>query len=183
MNLTGKASSQVITAINNLYGGPKNIQSREEPSDNEDYEWLANIRVRKFAMNASFFIHVFLGPFNPDPSTWTSEPNLIASHSFFLKPTDNSSNNELMVSATIPLTKALQENIETDALRSLQPEDVIDLVKRSFAYRLTTMDNQEIDKKDIPSLVVSLVGAKVQLPRSASELPVWGEMISYGDLA
>lgn len=88
-----------------------------------------------------------------------------------------------MVSATIPLTNAFLNEIETGALKSLQPEDVTDHCKRSFAYRLTTMADQEIDKKGVPSLVVSLVGAKVQLPKSTSELPVWEEMISYGDLA
>ncbi|RYP87352.1 hypothetical protein DL769_000556 [Monosporascus sp. CRB-8-3] len=39
--------------------------------DGEDYyEWIANVRVKKDALNDSFIIHLFLGNAPGDPSTW-----------------------------------------------------------------------------------------------------------------
>ena len=88
----------------------------------------------------------------------------------------------MIVSATIPLTSALLDNIAKGSLKSLDPADVTEFLGKNFQYRLTTLDDVEVGNDKIPSLTISLVGAPVQMPANPNELPVWGDMVSYVDI-
>jgi tyrosinase len=151
--------------------------------EGDQYEWLTNVRVKKHSFPASFFIHTFLGPFDPNPFSWSFEKNLVASHCIFIKPFDEESNNDLFVSATLPLTEPLLGHISNGTLKSLQPKDVMEFLNSNFEYRLTNMQRREIGKDQVPSLSISLVGAKLENPRASSGLPVWGEMVSYTEFS
>jgi tyrosinase len=184
VNSAGTNTRQnVITAINTLYGNSNTNQRRDLSQNHTHYEWLANIKVKKHALNAPFFIHAFIGPFDPNPFSWSFEPNLVASHCVFLKASNVSAVDDVFVSAAIPLTTALQDNIVKGALKSLDPADVTDFLGKNFQYRLTTMDDKEVGNDQVPSLTISLVSAPVQLPGSVDELPVWGNTTSWADIS
>lgn len=173
----------VITAVNTLYGNSNTNQRRDSPQNGTHYEWLANIKVKKHALNAPFFIHVFIGPFDANPFTWSFEPNLVASHCVFLKASKVSAVDDVFVSATIPLTAALQDNIANGSLKSLDPADVTVFLGKEFQYRITTMDDQEVANDQVPTLTINLVSAPVQLPGRVDELPVWGNVTSWADIS
>jgi len=67
-NSTGaNVTQQVVTAVNSLYSTTKDYR-RDVSAPHR--EWIANIRVNKHALCEPFFIHIFLGPFDPDPFSW-----------------------------------------------------------------------------------------------------------------
>lgn len=63
---------QVITAVNQLYG--KTIANNRRDISGPHREWIANIKVNKNALSVPFFIHIFLGPFDPNPFEWYAFP-------------------------------------------------------------------------------------------------------------
>jgi tyrosinase len=192
---TTNVTSQVNTAINNLYG-PKTWSSKlrfraseSSLTPSTSIEWIANIRVKKYALNSPFFIHIFLGPFNPDPSSWPFEPSLVGTHFIFVKGASAIANSacncdpDQMVSGTIPLTYALEELVSEGSLKSLDPEDVNQYLAQNLKYRVTLSDGTEISNEDVPSLKISVVSAEVQAPSSDADLPMWGEVEEQMDVS
>jgi tyrosinase len=189
-------TNQVITAINNLYGPAttqsSKLRSRGSESNSTSgitLEWIANIRVKKLALNAPFFIHIFLGFFNPDPFSWSFEPNLVGSHFICVKGALAISNTacdcdpDQMVSGTIPLTHALEKHVSEGYLKSLGPEDVNPYLAQNLKYRVTLSDDTEVSNVDVPSLKISVVSVEVQTPSNDAELPVWGKMEGQMDVS
>lgn len=108
-------------------------------------EWIANIRVKKYALNGSFFIHVFLGDFNPDPFTWSFEPNLVGTHCIFVNDPSTTQcgkckqdhANDLQVTGAIPLTTALLDAIHAGSLASLDRADVEPYLRKNLHWKVT----------------------------------------------
>jgi tyrosinase len=113
--------------------------------DNKYREWFANIRVKKYALNASFFVHVFIGDFNPEPFSWSFEPKLVGSHCVFVNNPDHTEcskckddeTRQIQVTASIPLTTTLIDCIKDRELRSLNPEDVEPFLIKNLHWRIT----------------------------------------------
>ncbi|KAA8573382.1 hypothetical protein MFRU_053g00020 [Monilinia fructicola] len=208
----GNTTEKVIKAINLLYGSTapaKTISRRGSPvfparvvereveanssynlpvlaTDGQYTEWIANIQVQKYALDKSFFVHVFLGPFNDDPASWSFEPNLVGTHCVFAKlSTDGSvaADPNQMVTGTIPLTSALLDKISKKKLESLDAEDVEPYLKENLKYRISLLDDTPIDNSAVPSLSVNVVSSKVQQITEDHQLPSWGPMISHLELS
>ena len=97
------APTQVIAAINTLYGPSSTgtvpglartlsrasvsnvVRTLSERDSNNYTEWIANIQVKKYALNTPFFVLLFLGTISPDPESWLSDPNLVGSHFISVK--------------------------------------------------------------------------------------------------
>ncbi|CAD6439069.1 1e1b8ba9-904a-47e5-873c-05ef1d1af1bd [Sclerotinia trifoliorum] len=208
----GNTTAQAIKAINLLYGTTapaKTISHRStrETSSriagrelqvnsssnlpvlatNGQYtEWIANIQAKKFALSKSFFVHVFLGPFKDEPSSWSFEPNLVGTHCVFAKLSSSgavAADPNQLVTGTIPLTSALLDDISQGLLHSLNDEDVEPYLKKNLHYRITLLDDTEIENSAVPSLTITVVSATVQQSTVDHELPKWGPMISHMELS
>ncbi|EAA35587.2 Di-copper centre-containing protein [Neurospora crassa] len=137
--LSRRARGRVMAAINRLYGPstpsslyrkelragrlgpgkkvPSNLPVGRVFSGNGQYrEWLANVRVKKQALDGPFFIHLFLGEAPKDPKEWASAKNHVGSMGVFASDERYGESkmdgmDEVMVSGTVPLTKALVEKV------------------------------------------------------------------------
>ncbi|KAI9720620.1 MAG: hypothetical protein M1812_002800 [Candelaria pacifica] len=105
-------------------------------SDGKYNEYLANIRVPKDTVGGSFFVYIFLGDFNPDPTTWITEPNLVGTHFVFTSITPIEGQN-IDVSGVIPLTTALLDDIQAGCLKSLDTAEVEPYLKANLHWRVT----------------------------------------------
>jgi len=148
------------------------------------HEWVANIRVEKYAVKSTFFVHVFLGDFTNDPAGWGEDPNLVGSHVIFA----NNANftgcqnclaaNEArkLVTGTIPLTGALGDKLGAEKLAHLEPELVGPYLKANLHWRIQKHDNTVIERSEIPSLKISVGHALVEVPESVADFPSWGKI-------
>ena len=124
---------------------PEHSPNNSTSKDGKYHEWIANIRVKKYALNASFFVHIFLGDFNPDPFQWSFEPNLVGTHCIFVNDPNTTEcgkckrdqANDLQVTGAIPLTTALLDAVRTGRLRSLDPVDVEPYLRTNLHWRVT----------------------------------------------
>ncbi|KAI9785255.1 MAG: hypothetical protein M1835_003372, partial [Candelina submexicana] len=207
---TNDFQASVRGFINTLYGnasppkGPTKrkfkretdsaLQSREKPadakagdlskvvsSDGKYNEYLANIRVSKDAVGGSFFVHIFLGDFNPDPATWITEPNLVGTHCVFtsIKPVEGMN---ITVSGVIPLTTALLDDIQAGCIKSLDTAEVEPYLKQNLHWRVTRVDNTEVPLEHLPDLKISAVSSQVTKADCETDFPQWGNSTLLADV-
>lgn len=189
-------TAQVVSAINSLYGMTGTTTSntkrggivngaviyKRDPGA-QYREWIANIKVEKNALSEPFFIHLFIGPFNTaSPSSWPFDPNLVGSHFSFTKAITSNCSHQL-VTATIPITSSLMDNVAEGKLASMQPADVEPFLMSNLKYRITRLNSQEVGNGDVPSLEISVVSANVTMPVEDCGLPKWGVMTGHMDVS
>lgn len=116
----------------------KSIRVNLAPN-NEYREWIANFRVKKNVLSGPFFIHFFIGNFSSDPFDWSIDPNLVGTHSIFVKISAagcSGCQSDHQVRGTMPLTSKLLKYISEGELESLEPEDVEPFLKENLQYRI-----------------------------------------------
>ncbi|PVH75831.1 Di-copper centre-containing protein [Cadophora sp. DSE1049] len=185
----GNVTSQVILAVNKLYGSGGSLPTSKRASNvrTTDNEWIANIRVKKYALNEPFYVHIFIGSFDPDPFSWSFEPNLVGTHTIFVKAIGPNltchCDPEQLVTATIPLTDRLHVDIAGGSLKSLKPADVTSYLAKTLSYRVSLMNDTEVPNVAVPSLKISILSMDVERGVNDDELPVWGEMRGHMDVS
>jgi tyrosinase len=81
-----------------------------------------------------------------------------------------------LVTGTIPLTGALGDKLGLDKLGHLEPDIVVPYLRQHLHWRIQKHDNTPIERKDIPSLKISVGHALVEVPQTAAEFPSWGKI-------
>jgi tyrosinase len=200
-------TANINSAINALYGNgavvsislaskyKSKTKRADDPIDvsvdGTYMEWIANIKVKKYALGCPFFIHIFIGPFDSNPFSWSFEPNLVGTHAVFAQAGTCNCDTEQMISATIPLTAALKKHMEDGALKSLRPTEVNPFLmgataggKGSLQYRISYLNDTEVGNGDprLRSLNIGVLSAEVSMPSSPNELPVWGQLKGSFDI-
>lgn len=175
--------------INDLYGQTATLAKRSLISDRTTQygpqnattggtthrEWIANTRARKFAMSGSFFLYIFLGDPNPDPTQWGSDPNLVGSTFFFGGSCTSCPNRDsALVSGAVPLTTPLLNSIRSGHLASLEPNDVEPYLKTNMHWRVSVVDGTTLPADQVPGLTVSVASSILTQASSNSEFPKWG---------
>lgn len=137
--LSRRVRGRVMAAINRLYGPstpsslyrkelragrlgpgkkvPSNLPAGRVFTGNGQYrEWIANVRITKQALDGPFFIHLFLGEAPRDPKEWALAKSHVGSMGVFASDerygeSKMAGMDEVVVSGTVPLTKALVEKV------------------------------------------------------------------------
>ncbi|KAI0974399.1 Di-copper centre-containing protein [Xylaria arbuscula] len=145
-------------------------------------EWIANIRVKKHALNNSFLIYLFLGDVPEDTSSWQNLDNLVGSLGVFADHGQMMTAERGKVTGTIPLTSALMRMAADRHILSLDPEDVEPFLKSALQLRVALVAGAAISIKDVEGLHISIVSSIVTVPTREDHLPKWGEVVSSFDL-
>lgn len=110
------------------------------PATGNYTEYLANIRVQRQALEQAFFIHIFVGDFNPDPKSWTFEPSLVGSHAiitpYVMKRDPLQST---IVTGQIPLTRALRADEQKGLVDMTNEGNTKEYLTRNLHWRVTTV--------------------------------------------
>jgi tyrosinase len=122
-------------------------------------------------------VHIFLGDFDSNLNTWNTQHALVGTFSVFGRNTTPGSSEEtgcgkckkdaedgLVVTGTIPLTKALINEVNEGHCPSLAKENVLPWLQENLHWRVTLADGTEKDRSEVPGLVVTVVTTEVELP-------------------
>jgi len=147
----------------------------------DDYSVL--IRVKKHAVRDPFFIHVFLGDFNPDPKTWNTEKSLVGSHYVFVSPLDTTEcgkckeEEDLVVTGKVPLTGAIIDHY-AELNENLDRENVKEYLTKHLHWRITKgdADSTPVERDEIPSLKIAVRVREVEDDGDPRTLPVYGDV-------
>ncbi|KAI4164925.1 MAG: hypothetical protein LQ342_001558 [Letrouitia transgressa] len=157
--------------------------SMGNPTSGTYTEWIANIRVAKDAVHEAFFIHAFVGDFNPDPHTWSTEANLVGTHSIVTPyVTTSDPEKRAIVTGTIPLTKALRKHAHDGSFKLEDMASVKAYLLKNLHWRITRMDDTEVPRDQVADLKFSVVSSTVTAAQSDSEFPSWGEFKAHLDI-
>jgi tyrosinase len=141
-------------------------------------EWIVNLRTIKHALNQTFRVYVFLGDFNPDPTTWPTEHNVVGRFTVLGRSgatpcakCKQDRDDELIVTGTVPLTSALLQDIVAGQVPSLESADVEAYLEKHLHWRATLFDGSEVAREAVPGLKVAVVSTKVTIGEDG--LPVY----------
>ncbi|KAK6354515.1 hypothetical protein TWF696_003658 [Orbilia brochopaga] len=138
-------------------------------------EWATNIKVNNAALNGTFNIHVFLGAPAANSADWTTAANLVGTHSVLATGMAMGGQDNL-VFGFVPLTSALMNKVVTGELENLKPETVVPYLQKNLELRVALAETQSaVDIKNVKGLSVTVAAATVTVPKSETELPVWGD--------
>ncbi|KAL8908400.1 MAG: hypothetical protein Q9207_000819 [Kuettlingeria erythrocarpa] len=153
------------------------------PATGNYTEYLANVRASSLLSGEAFFIHLFIGDFDPDPRSWTFEPSLVGSHAvitpYVMKRDPLQST---IVTGQIPLTRALRADEQKGLVDMTNNQNTKEYLTTNLHWRVTTMDDKEVPRDQVPDLKISVVAANVSAAQADDEFPVWGEMIVQTDI-
>ncbi|EPS45952.1 hypothetical protein H072_53 [Dactylellina haptotyla CBS 200.50] len=136
-------------------------------------EWIADIKVNNDALNGTFSIHVFLGEFATEVTSWATDKNLVGTHVVFTAVGGGMAD---LVSGTVPLTSALLNKIVTGDLQNLKPETVVPYLQKNLRLRVALPDGKtSAEIKSVEGLKVQVAAAEVTVPATNEELPIWGD--------
>ncbi|KAI3343114.1 hypothetical protein F4824DRAFT_485829 [Ustulina deusta] len=145
-------------------------------------EWIANIQVKKHALNCSFLIYLFLGDVPDDTSLWQNLHNLVGSLGVFADHGRSMGGEHGKVTGTIPLTSALIHMAADGHVLSLDPEDVEPFLKSALQLRIALVDGTAISINEVDGLYINIASSVVTVPTTEHQLPKWGEVESNFDL-
>lgn len=103
-------------------------------------EWIANVRVAQDALRTTFYIYVFLGNFTDDPALWSTDPNLVGTHSVFNSiAAQGDSKKNRIITGTIPLTEALRRDQAAGKLDIKDEKVVEDYLTKNLYWRVSNV--------------------------------------------
>ncbi len=157
--------------------------SMEAIFDGDDYyEWIANIHVKKHALNGSFLIHMFLGTVPRHSSMWSTASNLVGTLGIFAHSGPHGIMTQQQIGGTIPMTSALVDAIALGSVTSLRPNHIGPFLKSQLNVRIILLTGAVVDPKEVDGLGISIASSRVRAPTSGDCLAKWGEVTSYFDL-
>lgn len=140
-------------------------------------EYIVNLKAPKHILQQTYRVHIFLGEFESNLKTWNTQHALVGTFSVFGRNTTRGSDEEtgcgkckkdaedgLIVTGTIPLTKALINEVKEGHCPSLDKENVLPWLRENLHWRVTLADGTEKDRNEVPGLVVTVVTTEVELP-------------------
>ena len=145
-----------------------------DPKTGATRQWLVNVRVNRYAIKQSFFIHIFLGPVPQDKSQWFSSPNFVGSTCVLIDSQDSPAviSNEVNLRSQVPLTRKLVQkyNSKTPGVPDLEVGSMKKYLRDNLAWRAQRLDDMsEVPLADIKSLKVFVVNGMAKQKKSADD--------------
>ncbi|KAH9952079.1 photo-regulated tyrosinase [Amylocystis lapponica] len=157
--------------VNELYGsGGLSVPGGPAPTpapapvptpSGEILEWSAQVHFKKFELQKSFSVLLFLGPVPENTADWRTSPSFAgATHAFANSAAENCENcrahSDMVVEGFVHLNDSL---LKHPHLRSLESAAVVPHLQRELSWRLFT--GVDVPLENLPSLEVTVMATPV----------------------
>lgn len=103
-------------------------------------EWICNVRVAQDALPRTFNIHFFFGNPSDDPALWSTDPNLVGTHSVFNSIAwQGDSKKDRIITGTVPITKALIQEHEAGKVDIKDEKCVEEYLGKNLYWRVSNV--------------------------------------------
>ena len=103
-------------------------------------EWICNVRVAQDALPRTFNIHFFIGNPSDDPALWSTDPNLVGTHSVFNSiASQGDSKKDRIITGTVPITKALVQDHGAGKVDVKNETAVVDYLSKNLSWRVSNV--------------------------------------------
>ncbi|KUJ21549.1 Di-copper centre-containing protein [Mollisia scopiformis] len=139
-------------------------------------DYITTIKTYKHGLGESYRVHIFLGDFNPDVTTWHTLDALAGIFMVFGRNTTPGAASEtgcgkckqdakagVQISGIVSLTAQLLFEVKKGNCPSMNKADVIPYLTKNLHWRVTLHDGSEHPREDVPGLVVSVNTTEVSV--------------------
>jgi tyrosinase len=146
-------------------------------------EWYANIRVNKFAIGQSFFIHLFIGDAPADPGAWLdpATKSFVGSDVVFMDSAmanGNGNGGQLNIFAQLPLTRKLVELYNAGVIPDLEVKTIRPYLKKNLKWKAQRFDLSAVPVRELRGLRVFVLNSLVTPPRDKDrDFPSYGPLV------
>ncbi|KPI40958.1 Tyrosinase [Cyphellophora attinorum] len=144
----------------------ENVGTPKDGEVNEAHvqrRWYIDNMVERLALNGTFTISYFIGPFDDNkPDSWNLTPTLAGQSHNFAAPVeqcDNCGHQEqqgLLVTDTTPVTPLLLDYVLKGELHDLRPESVEPFLVKNLRWRIVKLGGERIDPRVVPGLKIGI---------------------------
>lgn len=171
-NLAGGQISNVTTPQSSL-------SNPLQASNGSDFQYTANIKAPRYALNGSYNIYLFNGaPTSEDPSTYLFDSNLIGPIGILAQP--GMTGHNVTVAASMPLTRTLVYAVAAGLLTDLSEELVVPYLHANLQRRIVGPDGKEVAEASVPGFTLDVYSSSTK-PTGDAELPEYSEFIPLPD--
>lgn len=140
-------------------------------------EWIANIRVKRQALDGPFTVYLSLRP----AAGQDASPSHVGSMGVFASPPEIASMMRLApgagyITSTVPLTAALVDKVADGALASMGPDAVGPYLEKYLVTSVVGRAGAEVDPASVQGLSIRVVSSPVQAAEGEGHFPVWDEV-------
>ncbi|KAI0770111.1 photo-regulated tyrosinase [Fomes fomentarius] len=155
------APLQMKRVASNLLRGSGASDSRNCSSN--FHEWMARIRVKKYALGTSFSSLIFLGEAPEDPADWHTSPHYVGAHHAFVNGASQHCDNcraqaDLVIEGFVHLNDAIAAH---SGLNTFAPERVKSYLETNLHWYVQKVDGTVVPLDQIPSLEVTVVSTEL----------------------
>jgi tyrosinase len=134
------AAADIVHPFHSRGGNPHTAQKPEYGKDGPNVlrDWTVRIHFKKYELNGSFAVLIFLGEVPNDPSRWRTAPTFVGSHHAFVNSAASQCDNcreqaDLVVEGFVHLNSAIAER---SGLSSFDPSVVIPYLQQNLHWRV-----------------------------------------------
>lgn len=145
------------------------------------YQYVANVQTPRYALDGSYWIYFFNGPpAHDDPTQYMLASNLIGPIGVLAQkgmrmPTD------VLAAYSMPLTRALAEDVAAGALPSMDEATVVPYLEQHLNWRIVDGDGALVDPDAVPGFEVVVYSSTATPPREFA-LPDWSAFVPLADI-
>nr|XP_023907965.1 tyrosinase-like [Quercus suber] len=145
-------------------------------SNGSTYEYVANIKTPRYALNGSYNVYIFNGaPASEDCSSWLSDKNLVGPMGILAG--GDMMNPNLLAAGSVPLTRTLQDMVTYSNLTDMSADHCIPYLTQHLTWRIAK-DGKAVDAGSIPGFEVS-VYSSTSTPLTEDSLPQWSLFVPH----
>ena len=158
------------------FGLPDDLLPSLTADNGSTFEYVANIKTPRYALNGSYYVFLFLGePENDEPDAWMDDANLVGPMGVLAQPDMQSSN--VVAAGSIPLTRTLTSKLGSGLIGDLTEMIVSPFLEDMLRWRILGPDGTAVDPSTIPDFEVSVYASTSTQPGEEGSLPEWSEFI------
>ncbi|KAH9828396.1 Common central domain of tyrosinase [Teratosphaeria destructans] len=167
-NITGAVNSWIETS------------SSLVASNGSLFQYVANMQLPRFGLDGPYNIYLFNGePVSPSPVDWCTDANFIGVVSNLALP---GSHQEILTTASIPLTRALQKIVGEGMLGSLMEDITVPWLAKNLEWKIVAYNGSIIDPSGLEGFKVSVYSTTSSQPESLEELPQWSDFVPLPEI-
>jgi len=145
---------------------------------NSILEWGASVRCKKYDLDISFSVFVFLGEVPHDPRLWLTDPAFCGTFDVFGGDVPDKDQAEIVLKGCVYLNYKI---LERSGKKSLEPDVVVPYLKDNINWGIEKWTGEVASVDELPSLEVTVISKVYTLPIGA-EYPIVGELKYYHDI-
>ncbi|KAK5127553.1 hypothetical protein LTR85_006893 [Meristemomyces frigidus] len=158
---------------------PELVERQGSPLKAENgslYQYVANIRTPRYALNGSYYVFLFHGsPSTEEPTSWILDPSLIGPMGVLAQP--NMTSKDLVAAGSVPLTRTLSNAVSAGSLADLTEANATPYLKKNLVWRVAGPNGTEVDPGTIPDFEIAVFASTAAPPETQYSLPEWSAFV------